>query len=228
MNKVGWQGTSWMWFSQVVPATVWCTPSPASPGWVQRPQLPPRDLPAHLVIPLRENHLPSPMPKGLIPGIPETQGSQGFQDPHLQVGPPAAALGSTRDGRNGTFRAQGINSYPHHLLSVGILIHVLLSPACSISTGATTPWKNLIFPGLDQAQVTGNDVQQECGHQGKILLESSRTPSQTSVTTVPRQPRSNQDSSAWSIALGGLGLQHELHHAGLCLRVFSEGEYILK
>lgn len=34
---------------------------------------------------------------------------------------------------------------------------------------------NPVFPGLDQAQWTGNNGQQEQGHPGKILLESSKT-----------------------------------------------------
>lgn len=55
------------------------------------------------------------------------------------------------------------------------MLHSLVSlegPAHHLTPSLGNPG----FPGLDQAQWTGNNGQQERGHPGKILQESSKSP----------------------------------------------------
>lgn len=74
---------------------------------------------------------------------------------------------------------------------------------------------NPVFPGLDQAQWSGNNGRQERGHPGKILLESSKTlfsktPFSTSTSfgeAAPGWMRSGREGSALlSILFWGFGL----------------------
>lgn len=80
-------------------------PFPSQPRLGSEPHASCQRPGAQLVTPLQDNHLPSPLQKGLIPCPPETQHPR----PHVQTGPPAAAPASPREGRNGPSRAQGTN-----------------------------------------------------------------------------------------------------------------------